>query len=347
MLVGIIDYDLIIYYGKLPRHFTPKIEVMLCAGYHKARGDIVHLITDDRDLRPYQKVYLWRDYMKHDKFDKFNFFSEKKDKIEFHGKYFYNQLFTPMEEWLFNATPDPTIYNYYARQYMKTNVRNKRCLLHTDYCSLRKKEFGYGEKKRLEFYDYDLGSQEDLDSILKILEERKEKGIFSRPTKFSKNIRCTSFETAVKWAQQPDFAYHEENPTNIYYLDVIDLPQIKSIPDSSLYNQIYVYLTNKTRFKTQEEFDEEFIKCLDKVSYCLAHKLKIVFTLPPAMKIDEENRPFRQLIFWDRMRIRDSLMNISKVGPRYWLLDFLKRHPEQGKKITLIPSEILKLGDVW
>ena len=343
MLVGIIDYDILV---KSLDSFTPKIEVMLCSGYHKARGDIVHLIMDNRDLRPYQKLYLWRDYMKQDKFDAFNFFS-KDDRIEFHGKFFSNQLFVPIEEKFFNSTPDLTIYEPFEKKIKHTKMRRKQILSKLEFCSLRKNELGYGDKKKIEFYDYDLGSQEDLDKILEIIKERKEKNIFWSPVSFSKNIRCNSFQTAVQWAQQEDFSRDSRHPTNIYYLNSLELSEIKKVPDYSLKSRIFVYLTNKTRFKNQEEFDEEYIRCIDKISYCLAHGIKIAFTLPPTMKIDEENRPFRELIFWNVMRERDSLMNISKDNPLKWLKDFLKRHPEMTDKVTNNYKGLATLGDVW
>ena len=65
------------------------------------------------------------------------------------------------------------------------------------------------------------------------------------------------------------------------------------------------------------------------------------------MKIDEENRPFRELIFWNVMRERDSLMNISKDNPLRWLKDFLERHPEMTDKVTNNYKGLATLGDVW
>lgn len=334
MMVGIIDVDLFIN----SRTFLPNAEVMLLSGYHKQKGDIVHLLMDGKNIDIYEKIYICRNKTKKIKFPDELY---SRHNVECSGLYFTNGVVAPIADEVFAATPDKSIYDKYVRYWGDKPINGVITLARAKYVSYRKgfsPLYGAGANY---IYDYDLGSEDDYNGLMELYK----KGYFKK-LNFCYPIRCESFEMALKWAQAP-FA---TNTTQVLYPNVATWSELNTVKKLKLRIKIQTYVTNKSRFATKQELDELFISTMDKIIYCMVNNIKVQFKFNPKIKITDQFKLLKRLSDWSCSITQPSFYvfcDHSSSVERNLVEEFAKNHPEVKDWIYLSPHEFKKNGGIW
>lgn len=333
MMVGIIDCDLFIN----NRTFLPNPEVMLLSSYHKKKGDIVHLLLDGKNIDIYEKIYIHRNRTKKIKFPDELY---SRANVDCSGLYFTNGVVAPIHKEIFSCEPDKSIYDKYVKYWGDSPINGVKTLERAKYISYRKgfsPLYGAGANY---IYDYDLGSEEDLNGLTDLYNQ----GYFKK-LNFCYPIKCDNIDTAIKWTKAPFLT----NFSVVSYPNVLSWQDIYKIKQNKSRIKIITYLTNKTRFATKSELDELMISTMDKIIYCMVNDLKIQFKFNPKIKITEQFRLLKRLSDWSCSVHQPSFYDFcssASVG-RNLVEKFIRENPRVKDWCYLNPHEFKKNGGIW
>lgn len=333
MMVGIIDVDLFIN----KRTFFPNPEVMLLSSYHKKKGDIVHLLMDNKGIDIYEKIYICRNKTKKIKFPDELY---SRPNVVCSGQYFTNGIIAPIDKEVFACEPDKSIYDKYVKYWEDKPITGVKTLERANYVSLRKGIPPIYGRDATYVYDYDLGSEEDLKKITDLFN----KGYFKK-LRFSYPIKCDNVDLAIRWMQSP-FLTHE---TRVLYPNVLTWKEIYTIKKNKPRIKLSTYITNKSRFSTQQELDELFISTMDKIIYCLTNDIKIQFKLNPKIRATDQFRLLKRLCDWSSSIIQPSFYTFCAKSSveRNLAEKFMREHPNVKDWFNISPYEFRKNGGIW
>ena len=332
MLVGIIDMDLFIN----KKTFLPNPEVMLYSAYHKKNRDIVHLLLNGQNIDIYEKIYIFRTKVGKVKFPE-ELYSRKN--VICRGSYFTNGIVAPIPEEVFACEPDKSIYDKYCKYWEGGKLINGVVTYRrAKYGSYRKNSMCFSGAGTNNIYDYDLGSEEDYNGLMKMYEEGRFKNIH-----FFFPIKCDTLELALKWANAPFVALQ----TKIWYPNTISWAEISTIKKTNAKRPIIVYLTNKRRFDNQDEYDKLLIELLDTVLYCIINEVKVQFKFNPQLKRVEQFKLITRLSDWSCATIQPSFYDFCTKKQQAQIELFIENNPQVKDWFYIKPHEFKKNGGVW
>lgn len=332
MLIGIIDMDLFIN----KKTFLPNPEVMLYSAYHKKNRDIVHLLLNGQNIDIYEKIYIFRTKVGKVKFPE-ELYSRKN--VICRGSYFTNGIVAPIPEEVFACEPDKSIYDKYCKYWEGGKLINGVVTYRrAKYGSFRKNSLSFSGAGTNNIYDYDLGSEEDYNGLMKMYEEGRFKNIH-----FFFPIKCNTLELALKWANAPFVALQ----TKIWYPNTVSWAEISTIKKTNAKRPIIVYLTNKKRFANQDEYDKLLIELLDTVLYCIINEVKIQFKFNPQLKRTEQFKLIIRLSDWSCATIQPSFYDFCTKKQQAQIELFIENNPQVKDWFYIKPHEFKKNGGVW
>ena len=209
MYIGLIDDDL----RNLPANPYPNLEIMKLSSYYKQNRDLVELCTNYKQYERYTKLILRKNYCLED-FPNM-LMSKARDRLEYGGLAFTNNIYVPMENDIEKSLPDVTIYdkikieNKNRREIFNRRL-NKTCI------RLQTANQIYCTSSRFLVYDKNVVTYP-------LYEELTER---ANTIEFVEKQEFTSFEEAVKFAQQPNIS----TKTYIHYNGMVTAEMSKNCP---------------------------------------------------------------------------------------------------------------------
>jgi hypothetical protein len=333
MMVGIIDVDLFIN----RKTFLPNPEVMLLSSYHKKKGDIVHLLLDGKSIDIYEKVYIIRNRTAKVKFPEELY---SRHNVSCSGQYFTNGIVAPIDPEVFECTPDKTIYDKYVRYWGDKPIKGVKNLERAKYVSLRKgfpPLTGAGSNY---LYDYDLGSREDFEKLNELYEKQ-----YFKKLHFYYPIKCTDVDLAIEWMSAP---YISGN-TKFIYPNALTWKEIYKLKNTRTHVKFVSYVTNKSRFSSQQEIDELFINTMNKAIYCQVYDIKIQFVINPKIRMTDQYKLIKRLCDWSNSIVQPSFYEFcaSTSSVRILAEQFMRAHPEIKDWFYITPYKLKQQGGIW